>query len=99
MKPLVQSSLLLAVPLLALSLHGSRAQAAAVSIGVNFSGGGAHGAPTLLARDEEAGVVPQLEWNNLGLSGATNVMLRDTAHHVTAITLTYSSSGNWGSGS
>jgi len=87
-----------AVPALVACLLAGTCLGADSLIGVNFAGGNANGAPTLLDPADEAGVVPQVEWNNTSAYSVTNALLKDNTHQVTAITLTYSTSEMWGSG-
>src|SRR5678816_1657440 len=58
-------------------------------IGVNFAGGNAAGAPTLLGSDEEAGVVPQVGWNNFSAYSLTNWTLLDDTHAFTSVSISY----------
>jgi hypothetical protein len=88
--------LLLYIPCAVITLVSSRA--ADSLIGVNFTGGNAAGAPTLLAPAEEAGVVPQKQWNNFSDYSVMNYPLRDSAGNLTAISISYTTGEMWGSG-
>ena len=83
------------------------------SIAINFSGGGANGAPSFLAPDDIVGVQPQAYWNNAtnhtdatdnifsGSTGDGNSLpdtLVDSDGKTSTITFEYACSGRWGSG-
>jgi hypothetical protein len=68
-------------------------QSSAQSIGVNFLGD--RPAEGTLAASDVAGLVPQSNYNNLGLSFGTNIALFDNLGAATLTTLTYSSGGNY----
>ena len=82
------------------------------SIGINFRGGGANGAPTVMNKDDIAGVWPQAYWNNTqnaadgmpgfpydeGTDPVVTVELRDSNDALTDITFEWDTTGTWGSG-
>jgi hypothetical protein len=67
-------------------------------IGVNFVGGSNGGAPTSMDPTDSAGVVPQTNYNNVTGNTGTNVALNDKTGAATAVTLTFSAAGTWGTG-
>jgi MYXO-CTERM domain-containing protein len=71
---------------------------AAPFIGVNFVGGNNGGAPTALDPTDVAGVIAQANYNNVtGQSGTTGPLVNSIGV-ATAVTLTFSGAGTWGSG-
>jgi len=68
------------------------------SISLNFIGGGANGAPTSLDPSDIAGVWKQAYWNNETNATDFSVAVVDSDNNSSAITVSYSSSGFWGSG-
>jgi hypothetical protein len=69
------------------------------SVGINFMGGGANGAPTSMNADDVAGIQLQAYWNNLTNSTETSYSgLVDSDNNASSITMEYASSGTWGSG-
>ncbi|MSU37187.1 MAG: hypothetical protein EXS36_19260 [Pedosphaera sp.] len=77
--------------------------AAVKSIALNFHGGGANGAPTDLNPTDIAGLQPQAYWNNLaGGSGDSDSQatpgLLYSDNQPSTVTVTWASSGEWGSG-
>jgi len=76
-----------------------------VSIGLNFNGSGANGAPTASLPTDIAGVQLQAYWNNVGnASGTSEEVLLDSLGEEALgvddyeITLDFASGGNWGAG-
>ena len=76
-----------------------------VSIGLNFNGSGANGAPTASVPTDIAGVQLQAYWNNVGnASGTSEEVLLDSLGEEALgvddyeITLDFASAGNWGAG-
>ena len=70
------------------------------TIGINFRGGGANGAPTDLNRTDVAGVWPQAYWNNaVGDSGAlSGETLSDSDGTPSPIFVDWLTPGSWGAG-
>jgi hypothetical protein len=81
------------------------------SIGIQFAGGGANGAPTYIQTNDIVGIQQQAFWNSaVGASGAsgdgtsvTNGLgnadsLTDSDGNTNAITFEYHTSGTWGAG-
>ncbi len=74
------------------------------SIGVNFVGGGANGAPTPLEPTDVGGVHQQAYWNNaVGTSGDLPDFdsvpeVKDSDNNASTITVNYSASNSWGTG-
>ena len=77
------------------------------SIGINFRGGGANGAPTLMATNDIAGLQPQAFWinaDNAGTGSLPNfdvdppVEVVDSDNKVSAVTVEWATSGTWGAG-
>ena len=66
------------------------------SIGASWIGGGANGSPTSMFFDDITGVWKQAYWNNLTNSPAGP--LQDSSNNTSAVTITWTSSGSWGSG-
>ena len=76
-----------------------------VSIGLNFNGSGANGAPTASLPTDIAGVQLQAYWNNVGNASGTSeeVLLNSLGEEALGlddyeITLDFASGGNWGAG-
>jgi hypothetical protein len=81
------------------------------SIGISFRGGGANGAPTLMNKDDIAGLQPQAYWNNTADAGTgtfpyeqgtdpvETIELVDSDNKATTITFDFQTSGTWGAGS
>ena len=76
-----------------------------VSIGLNFNGSGANGAPTASLPTDIAGVQLQAYWNNVAnASGISEEVLLDSLGEEALgvddyeITLDFTSGGNWGAG-
>jgi len=76
-----------------------------VSIGLNFNGSGANGAPTASLPTDVAGVQLQAYWNNVASASGTNdeVLLDSLGEEALGvddyeITLDFASAGNWGAG-
>lgn len=68
------------------------------SVGFNFEGSGANGAPTAVEETDIAGIHPQAYWNNVtGGSGTTDV-ITDSDNAESFIYLDFTSSGSWGAG-
>jgi soluble cytochrome b562 len=81
------------------------------SVGINFVGSGANGAPTPMPSTDIAGIHPQAYWNNLPTaSGDANTVenpdlpyqnnhpLVDSDNQTTEVTFEWATSGNWGAG-
>jgi hypothetical protein len=78
------------------------------SIGVNFDGGGANGAPTAMLQTDIAGIHPQAYWNNatVGSGSLPDYLSEDPrAYEVynsdnqpTQVFIEWTSSGEWGAG-
>ncbi len=68
------------------------------SIGVNFAGGSFGGAPTDMFPDDVAGVsgFAQANYNNVGGQTGGPISLFDSDGLATAVTLTFSGAGTWG---
>ena len=76
-----------------------------VSIGLNFNGSGANGAPTASLPTDIAGVQLQAYWNNIASSSGVNeeLLLNSLGEEALGvedyeITLDFASAGNWGAG-
>ena len=76
-----------------------------VSIGLNFNGSGANGAPTASVPTDIAGVQLQAYWNNVANASGTSdeVLLNSLGEEALGvedyeITLDFASAGNWGAG-
>ncbi|MGK0184470.1 MAG: hypothetical protein ACI9R3_000236 [Verrucomicrobiales bacterium] len=74
-----------------------------VSIGINFVGSGANGAPTRTDATNIGGVQPQAYWNSLppeeaGAASGFEEDLVDSRNQVTAISVEWDTGGSWGSG-
>src|SRR5688572_10041950 len=89
---------LLPIFCLELAIAAPHTRAADSLIGVNFTGANAAGAPTLLDPSEEAGVVPQLNWNNFSEYSVPSFPLRDSAGNLAAVNISYTTGEMWGSG-
>ena len=71
---------------------------ATTSVGFNFNGGGANGAPTANNEDDIMGVHPQAYWNNLaGGSGISDIII-DSDNNESFMFLEWQTSGEWGAG-
>lgn len=77
------------------------------SIGISFIGGGANGAPTSMASDDIAGLHPQAYWVNAPNSGTgflpddfadPPLPVVDSDNKPSTITVEWTTSGTWGSG-
>lgn len=75
------------------------------SIGVQFAGGGANGAPTYLQTNDIVGVQQQAFWNiatnGSGSTGDQTTLpdvLNDSSNNATTVTFSFQSSGAWGAG-
>jgi hypothetical protein len=79
-------------------LLATLAHAAQPSISVNFEGGNAAGAPTLLAPADVAGVVPLANWNNINGNTVVNAPLADSNGTPTTVTISFTADESWGSG-
>lgn len=70
----------------------------AVSVGVNFSGGGNGSSPAInLAPGEAAGVVPQNNFNNIAGGTGSNLSLVDNTGAPTGMILAYTAGGTYSS--
>ena len=76
-----------------------------VSIGLNFNGSGANGAPTASVPTDIAGVQLQAYWNNIANASGTSeeLLLNSLGEEALGvedyeITLDFASAGNWGAG-
>ena len=76
-----------------------------VSIGINFNGSGANGAPTASLPTDIAGVQLQAYWNNVTQGSGTSdeVLLNSLGEEALGlddyeVTLDFASGGNWGAG-
>jgi hypothetical protein len=78
------------------------------SIGISFRGGGANGAPTLMNEEDIAGLHPQAYWINAANAGTgfvpdeaidPPVLMVNSDNAASDITVDWTSSGTWGSGS
>ncbi len=70
------------------------------SIGINFIGGGANGAPTEMLTNDIAGLHPQAYWVNapdVG-SGGLSSELVDSDNQPSTVVVEWTTSGTWGSG-
>ncbi len=74
------------------------AMGALPTISVNFEGGNAAGAPTILDPGDTAGVVPLANWNNILGENVSNVILNDNSGTPTTVTLSFAADESWGSG-
>src|SRR5262249_23750405 len=69
-----------------------------VSIGIQFQGGGANGAPTTIETNDIVGVQQQAFWvDAVGASGGP-LSLNDSSNNVSTITFDYATQGTWGAG-
>ncbi|HEY5913327.1 MAG TPA: LamG-like jellyroll fold domain-containing protein [Verrucomicrobiae bacterium] len=75
------------------------------SVGIQFAGGGANGAPTYIRTNDIAGQHLQAFWNiatnaNGNVANTNGIInpLRDSSNNVTTITFNYATSGTWGAG-
>jgi hypothetical protein len=69
------------------------------SFGLSWVGGGANGAPTEMLRDDITGFHPQAYWNNLVGGGGTLTTVTNSNDQVPpAVSVTWATSGEWGSG-
>jgi len=68
------------------------------SVGVSFEGEGASGAPTAMFPTDITGFHPQAYWNNLTVGTGTGQALVNSSNEASAITLTWTTSGEWGVG-
>jgi len=76
---------------------GIASAAPAPFIGVNFVGGSFGGTPTAMDPTDVAGVIAQANFNNVAGQSGTNVALNNASGVATAVTLTFSAAGTWGS--
>jgi hypothetical protein len=67
------------------------------SIGLSVVGGGANGAPTSLEPTDIAGVHLQAYWNNL-TNSPPDYIIKDSDNADSTVTVSFVSSGQWGSG-
>jgi hypothetical protein len=74
--------------------------ASGASIGINFVGGNANGAPTSLDPGDVAGITgfAQGNFNNLTGSSSLNAALVDSTGTPSGITFDFTAAGTWGSG-
>ena len=100
--PSIRKAVQVAVAVLTVFAAGN---AFAASIGLNFVGGSANGAPTPLAAADVAGVVPQMNWNNGSLAAGSSTVntggtLVDStgASVAPGTTVSWSANGTWGAG-
>jgi hypothetical protein len=68
------------------------------SVALNFIGGGANGAPTSLTNTDVAGVHQQAYWNNMENASGDGLPLKDSDDNDSVITVSFSSTQTWGSG-
>ncbi len=75
------------------------APSATKSIGLNFVGGGANGAPTTIASTDVAGAHKQAYWNNYPRTGDdVDLPVKNSSNDDSDITVEFAPSGQWGAG-